>query len=589
MTLVIYLATSSAVRLTQELNMQKSRHLVWILFVLSVASYCFSSSAPNVYLAQSAMGTGTGDTCANARPVSFFNTAANWGTGTSQIGPGTTVHLCGAFTGTAGQTLLTTRGSGTSSAPIKILFEAGAVLSAPYWGSASAGAINIGHSYIVLDGGSNGLLQNTANGSALANQQNSTGVLVGYTTSNVEVRNLTIRNIYVHSGSGSDGANTRGIFASGSNSNLSIHNNTISMVRQAILVAYSTSANVAIYNNTTSRHCWGIGVGAGNTTASLANLYVYGNKISDFAEWYDTANAFHADGIYIYGAAGGTTGITNAYIYSNFLGGDIGTHGTAFIYASNNVFNLSVFNNIIAASNNYPNDGLIYLLSNCPKASVHNNTLIGNGKGNAIYFGSASPGLTVANNIIKNVQIGIFQLDAASTIASAKNNVYYGVTYVGRAVSLYRSTLSLWQAACKCDTGSLVADPVLATDYSLSAKSPAIGAGANLTSLGVSLLQYDYLQGKRAASGNWDAGAIGYYVNDTLSVAVSSSAGKVTSTSAPIECGTACTVTLPRRTAVPLKAIAVSSKFVKWSGACTGTAASCTVQLNGSTSATAVF
>ena len=67
------------------------------------------------------------------------------------------------------------QGSGTSGNPITILFQPNAVMTSPAW--PSSGAINVGgNGYITVDGGSNGIIQDTANGDALANQLDSTGV-----------------------------------------------------------------------------------------------------------------------------------------------------------------------------------------------------------------------------------------------------------------------------------------------------------------------------------------------------------------------------------------------------------------------------
>lgn len=85
-----------------------------VLLALLVFCFCMVPSAhaqaTAVYLAQSAVGAGNGLDCADARAVSYFNSSGNWGTGSTQIGPGTTVHLCGSSITTA----LTFQGSGSA-------------------------------------------------------------------------------------------------------------------------------------------------------------------------------------------------------------------------------------------------------------------------------------------------------------------------------------------------------------------------------------------------------------------------------------------------------------------------------------------
>jgi hypothetical protein len=74
-----------------------------------------------------------------------------------------------------------------------------------------------------------------------------------------------------------------------------------------------------------------------------------------------------------------------------------------------------------------------------------------------------------------------------------------------------------------------------------------------------------------------------------LKVSVSNS-GTVTSNIGGINCGTVCQATYPAGTAVTLTATPPAGKtFASWSGACTGTAPSCTVTVNGSVSAKATF
>lgn len=104
--------------------------------------------ARDIYIAQNAVGANNGFDCADAHAVSFFNAAANWGSGPAQIGPGTTAHLCGVIT-----TELTVQGSGTSGSPITILFQPHAQVTLPACDSTN-GCVNVrGKSYIIIDGG----------------------------------------------------------------------------------------------------------------------------------------------------------------------------------------------------------------------------------------------------------------------------------------------------------------------------------------------------------------------------------------------------------------------------------------------------
>src|SRR5579871_5513817 len=168
------------------------------LILVSIAAWSSMGHAATLFVAQNAAGANSGADCADAHSAAWFNTASNWGSGVGQIGPGTTVHLCGAFTGAAGSTMLTIQGSGASGQNIVIQSDSGspATLSAPYW-NANHGAIYCsGLQYITLDGNNNGVIQNTANGQGLSFQQQSVGI-VDFCSNSV-VQNWTVANIYTH-------------------------------------------------------------------------------------------------------------------------------------------------------------------------------------------------------------------------------------------------------------------------------------------------------------------------------------------------------------------------------------------------------
>lgn len=176
-----------------------------IIPVLAFLLMALPLKANDIYISQTGAGTKDGSSCANAQIYTFFNNSGNWGTG-KPIVPGTTVHLCGTIsgpnplsgTGGGGQGILTFHGSGASGSPITVLFESGASLQANYFGADSSAAIlTHGFSWITINGGTNGFMQDTANGSDLANHQSSLAIdFAG--CSNCEFKNLTIENLYVY-------------------------------------------------------------------------------------------------------------------------------------------------------------------------------------------------------------------------------------------------------------------------------------------------------------------------------------------------------------------------------------------------------
>src|SRR5262245_20306585 len=126
--------------------MARCRALFVVALCLAQAGTALGSAA-NVYI--TASGAAGGNCTMNVQTPTFFNDPASWGGGANQIGPGTTVHLCGTFTGAANSNLLTFHGSGSNGSPITLLFEPGTQLDAPYW-AYNGGAVNTnGNSYLV--------------------------------------------------------------------------------------------------------------------------------------------------------------------------------------------------------------------------------------------------------------------------------------------------------------------------------------------------------------------------------------------------------------------------------------------------------
>src|ERR1700719_4748051 len=81
------------------------RQLIAILGFMLCLPMAFAS-VTDVFVAQNAQGAGDGSSCVNAKAASFFNASGNWGSGSNQIGAGTTVHLCGVFAGGGASTIL---------------------------------------------------------------------------------------------------------------------------------------------------------------------------------------------------------------------------------------------------------------------------------------------------------------------------------------------------------------------------------------------------------------------------------------------------------------------------------------------------
>ena len=135
------------------------------LIIVIIAALLFNTNAlaDDIFVAQTAAGGDTGADCSNAHSMSWLNTAGSWGGGGADVDPGDTVRLCGTLT-----TALTIQGGGSDGSLITILFEPGAKFSAATW--TTPAITNAGYDYIIIDGGTNGIIDATDNGTSLTYQ-----------------------------------------------------------------------------------------------------------------------------------------------------------------------------------------------------------------------------------------------------------------------------------------------------------------------------------------------------------------------------------------------------------------------------------
>jgi hypothetical protein len=85
------------------------------LMAVGLLSANSARAASAIYIAQNAQGLADGANCANAHAASWFNSASNWGSGSTQINAGSTIYLCGSISSN-----LTFQGSGASGNPITV-------------------------------------------------------------------------------------------------------------------------------------------------------------------------------------------------------------------------------------------------------------------------------------------------------------------------------------------------------------------------------------------------------------------------------------------------------------------------------------
>jgi len=512
-----------------------------ILAALACVAAMPAKATNAVYIAQSSAGANDGSSCGNAKAASYFNTGGNYsGSPTGiQIGPDTTVHLCGTIT-----TALTAQGSGTSGHPIIVVWETGAKVSLPF--CASTGCFDLsGESYITLDGGvpcgptvtnkasCNGIIEANANGTSLANQNNTgTGLRINNVT-NIEVKNLVLQNFYVHS-SPSDTAPSAPlpacISASGTASQVNIHDNTLHDSLWCInFVGGSVQDHIYLHNNETyhTGHAYALGV----TTQTDDSIYIYGNYDHDHVNWDTPGCSYHDDGIHAYQTSGGN--ITNLFEYNNVFGGDWGSCPTAMIYTEGIAFQLTAFNNLgnaLTTSATIPNGCFTLTVGASGTLKAYNNTcMMPSTQGNmdVKYEGAVD----VQNNATFGTNQILVILPTDVTVPSGKLIDYNAWGGNPASQLWFRSSGSTYmnftqwktylQATFSGSGGdahgiATTSPPSLGLDSTgqVLPTSPLKQAGHNLFSIcngqpnpGIGALCYDASGNVRPSSGNWEIGA----------------------------------------------------------------------------------
>jgi hypothetical protein len=438
-----------------------------------------SANAKAFYISGSSNRTSGGGSCGDALSVAWFNNSSSWGWASNQIGPGTTVYLCGSFNGRPGEQLLDVRGSGSSGNPITIKFLPGTVLSSPYW--SSAGAIHMDYmSHIVVDGGTNGVIQNTANGTGRAYRQQSVAIHADRCNF-CTVQNLTIQNLYVRT-SATDLAATH----------------TVSCV------AWHLANNLTVSRIICHDASWAIAGDGNNFTLEYSNLYhvdhgvasgavvkaggysIHNNHFHDFANWDSPTNTYHHDGIHLWGQNGGT--ITGGAIYNNTFDGDFGVNVTAHVFLQDSVQRVAVYNNICVAPKNRTINS-IWITARSTSLpggaaignSAYNNSVNagGNRMGSAI-FAQNQLQFTAVNNIMGG-GIADISIQGATTLTSVgvNNNVYRDLfaelgdrnTFGWKGTGIY--ILSKWRSACRCDSNSKLITSAQTTAFSSTLETVA--------------------------------------------------------------------------------------------------------------------
>lgn len=496
-----------------------------LLSFLLVPSIIF---AEDIYVAQNTTGIDVGSSCANAHSSSWFNTAANWGAGDGKISGGDTAHLCGTLTST-----MVAQANGSVGLPITIKFEVGARISQPVCSNITA-CLNISNrTYIIVDGGTSGIVESTANGTSptYAYQLGSLGIYAK-PCSNCEIKNLTIRNMYVHTSLEDRVVNYTTVNAiKFSGSNIRIHHNTIHDIGWALFQQYGVSETaVEIDHNNIYRSSHGWTAAGVQTNAALTNVKFHDNHIHDFDNWdttpIDKQSPYHHDGIHLFGTVALNDRGDQYDIYNNLFDGNCGATMTAHIFMEAGASRWSdtgssrIFNNVFICNSVNVVYGLVQVGSG--HAEVYNNTIIGPGLDDGICLGAYNS----INTVIKNNTIsGCMLLVAlAETVSFANTATDFNYNVYGQCGSLncfhwtivspFTFAFSTWKTNCGCDGNSTHnASLMLDSAGRPMAGSPTIGAGTNLSSLLISDLNRDKVLIARPSIGAWTVGAYNFASN----------------------------------------------------------------------------
>lgn len=545
--------------------------LIRIMSYLSVLICILVSSAfaEDFYIAQNSAGGDIGANCSNAHSSAWFNTSGNWGAGAGKISGGDTVHLCGTFSNTNNAPpMLTFQGGGSSGSPVTLIFETGAKLEAYYWGS--SGAINLnGNNYLVLDGGAtcgyingvkttcNGIIRNTKAGASsetcpdgnpctypFANDTGSALIRTtdGANATGIEIKNLQLGPLYLRPLATTvyQGMSTSAIMIYPTIPNeIRVHHNIFEGAGKMLMIGNGynapsgTVSGYYVYNNDFSNMCWGMTIAYGpNTGTFVKNIQIHDNKFSD---WRWARNNFssgvgdpcHTNGTMLFIGWGdyrpsyigdNTSNIYNNYFYGSLRGGYQGSSPSGYLSGQDNFGPVNIFNNLVVDTEpgGSGGGGIYSQSSGSGGQKVYNNTVIREGgacinlrNDRESQFGKP----VVKNNICVSGSF-IETYDAVPNGFITDYNDGYGTTSAWVVYNIGAGynpvSLSTWKSTYGQEAHGITSNPNLDGNYKPQASSPIVAAGVNLTSMGITALNYDRAGVARPSSGAWSIGAYQY-------------------------------------------------------------------------------
>jgi hypothetical protein len=465
--------------------------------------------ANNVYVAQNAAGSANGSSCGNAYSVATLN--GGW---SGKINPGDTLFVCGSVS-----SQLQILGSGAAGNLITVTADipSGGKFSAASWPSPAIHYVG-DLAYVRLTG----LSITVPNPTATQNAGNA--ILMDGSCDHCRIDNNIIGPFAKRVGGETCPDNTCGgimglrvdvNITSAVATNFEVDHNTFTQWGQAANFLFSNGAtNWSFHHNICHQVGSCIWV-AGTTGQTIDGVKIYNNEVNDLSPFYDSADNIHCDGLLHSHAAGGGK-VLNLQVYNNYMHGSTcssGTtsHTTTWIFIENNppgggnyIPSPLVYNNLIYTygSNAGVTDGNIFFKYTYNGGAYNNTIKPGGGSSFSIGTGinlQGVTGQTLENNIVDNPTYW------AVCVATCEGSGTTGV--VADHNIFYASSTEV-----AAGTGGLNTNPLLNSDGTLQASSPAIDAGVN-DSTGCPGCTIDKSSLSRPQGNGYDMGAYEYTLN----------------------------------------------------------------------------
>lgn len=458
---------------------------------------CFGIILTVGYVADSALGTGSGVDAANAASMANHN-ANTIPSGTITSGTACTIHFVGTIATTSVIPV-----SGTAGNLITYIFETGAKFSKGNWfqsgTNGDAAIYKTGKSYITIDGNNVGIIECTGNGTPpAATQTDCIGIWSEGVTTGCTVKNLTIQNIYVRTqGTENNAYGNCMKFNNASGSTVLVDNCIVNNAGSLIYFPYGSSlTGLEIKNITGGVNGIGSVVLGDITNGSLLNgALIHDCTFTASLAWAGQP-AIHKNLVFCF-SDGASSRIDGLKVYNNKFTGFMADNSTSFLFLEGYIYSPILYCNVFAPStNDFTGNGYI-VIKGTQNCVIGNNTFYGATDGISVgttAWGALQTGLVIKNNVSFNTATGVGDNGPptywSQTGASYDYNVYFPSTMNFLAgtgfdtFAQYKTEIaSQISGGVGGETHSTQSTPNLNGSYYPVATSSAIGTGSNFADM----------------------------------------------------------------------------------------------------------